>query len=124
MPKGGRGGNVLIDDGIIVWFNGPEWDDVAQKALEGATAQVESSAKENAPWSDITGDARGGLTAEAKSDNGDIVLTLAHTVEYGLWLEVIQSGNFAIIMPTLEQEAPRIIDQAVKEIANARKGRG
>lgn len=115
--------SFLIDDGIIVWFNGPEWDDVAQRVFDDAASDVETYAKSNAPWQDQTGQARAGLTAEVENSNGDIVLSLGHTVDYGLWLEVIQSGRFAIIMPTLETEAPRIYDKAVKEIAQARRGR-
>jgi hypothetical protein len=114
---------ILIDDGIIVWFEGPEWDDVAEAVFEKAAQEVESYAKDNAPWNDITGSARGGLQAKAESSNGDIVLSLEHTVDYGLWLEVIQNGKFAIIMPTLESRAPEIMAQAVEEIARARRGR-
>lgn len=118
-----KGSQFLIDDGIIVWFDGPEWDEVALQAFNDATSQVEQAAKSNAPWADRTGRARAGLTARAQSDHGDIVLTLFHTVEYGLWLEVIQNGNFATILPTLEQYAPQIIRDAVQKINDARHGR-
>lgn len=115
--------NILIDDGIIVWFNGPEWDDVAAEAFEDARSDVEEYAQVNAPWQDRTGDARSGLTAEVSHSAGDIVLTLGHTVDYGLWLEVIQNGKFAIIIPTLEAMAPKVLDDAVQRVATARKGR-
>lgn len=115
--------NFLVDDGILVWFNGPEWDEVALEAFNEATTRVEQAAKLNAPWKDRTGRARAGLTARSQADNGDIVLTLFHTVEYGLWLEVIQNGNFATIMPTLEQYAPVIMREATQRVARARRGR-
>lgn len=115
--------NFLIDDGIIVWFDGPEWDEVAEKVFQDSKDQVESYARDNAPWADRTGDARRGLTAEVIGSNGDIVMTLFHTVEYGLWLEVIQNGRFAIIMRTLESQAPRVIGEAVQQIREARSGR-
>lgn len=117
-------GNVLIDDGIIVWFDGPEWDDVARQVFEQARGEVEEYARSNAPWEDRTGAARAGLTAEVSSSAGDVVMTLGHTVEYGLWLEVIQNGKFATIMPTLEVKAPQVISDAVDAIARARNGRG
>lgn len=116
--------NILWDDGIIVWFDGPEWDDVAREVFEDAVGSVEEYARTNAPWEDRTGDARAGLHAEAKSSGGDIVLTLEHTVEYGLWLEVIQNGRFATIMPTIEAKAPQVLADAVERIARAREGRG
>jgi len=69
--------------------------------LAVATRSLEY-AKANAPWTDRTGDARRGLDVAVDNDGNAITLQLFHTVDYGLWLEVIQSGRFAIIMPTLQ----------------------
>ena len=113
----------LIDDGIIVWFDGPEWDEVVEDHFNTAANQLEQIARDKAPWADRTGDAREGLTTEVENDNGEVVLTLFHTVEHGLWLEVIQNGRFATIMPTLEQEGPRIFRNAEARVKYARKGR-
>lgn len=117
------GSDMLIDDGIIVWFDGPEWDDVAVEAFEDAADDVLSQARDNAPWADRSGDAKAGLRVNVEKDNGDIVLTLFHTVEYGLWLEVIQSGRFATILPTLERYGKTVMEEAATKIANARQGR-
>lgn len=81
--------------------------EVAQKSLEYAKA--------NAPWEDRTGDARAGLNVDVQSDGDSILMSLYHTVDYGLWLEVIQSGNFAIIMPTLEGFA---LDEVARQQMN------
>jgi len=59
-------------------------------------------AKEQAPWTDRTGDARAGLDVSVDSSMSEITLTMFHTVDYGEWLEVIQNGRLAVIMPTLE----------------------
>ena len=115
---------LLFDDGIIAWFEGPEWDDVALKVFQDAASRVETEARTNARWEDRTGDARAGLTAQADAAGGDVVLTLFHTVEYGLWLEVIQNGRFAIIMPTLEEQGLRIMEDAAQAAFAAREGRG
>lgn len=117
-----NGSRILIDDGIAVWFEGPEWDDVAAKAFEEASDRIENAAKNDAPWADRTGDARAGLEARVSNDNGEVVLTLYHTVEHGLWLEVIQNGRFATIMPTLERYAAETFAKAEAEVANARQG--
>lgn len=122
MAKGGSG-SLLIDDGILVWFDGPEWDEVAASIIENSATEVEEAARRNAPWADITGNARAGLSANVENNNGEIILTLYHTVEYGLWLEVIQNGAFATILPTLEREAPSILNRAAREVATARRGR-
>lgn len=81
-----------------------DWEDtvleVAQEALEFA--------KQQASWADRTGEARAGLDVEVDGNREEIVLTMFHTVEYGQWLETIQNGRFAVIMPTLELYGPEI----------------
>lgn len=109
-------------DGIRDWFDGPEWDDVVEEVFRDAAGRVETEARTNAPWEDRTGDARAGLTAQVASENGDVVLTLFHTVEYGLWLEVIQNGRFGIILRTLEEQAPDIMQKAAQAAFTARQG--
>lgn len=80
--------------------------------MEEGAREVESHAKSNAPWADRTGAARAGLTSRVYEEGGEVVLELAHTVDYGVWLETIQSGRFAIIMPTLEALGPHILEAA------------
>ena len=65
-------------------------------------------AKEQASWEDRTGDAREGLDTDVSRHGNTIIWELFHTVPYGVWLETIQNGKFAIIMPTLELFAPEI----------------
>jgi hypothetical protein len=74
--------------------------DVATQALEYAQA--------NAPWEDITGDARSGLDVDVSMEGAVIVWEMSHSVDYGLYLETRWNGKFAIIMPTLEMFAPQI----------------
>jgi len=89
---------------------------------------IQDQARQNARWEDRTGNARGGLffavdgfgldpivgevTAEAKSEMTDVniesgskdtlIITLAHTVFYGKYLESSNGGRYAIIMSTIE----------------------
>lgn len=114
--------DFLVQDGIIEWFNGPEWDSVALEVMEKNADRVVSSAQRNAPWTDRTGNARAGLESRVWNDGGIITLSLFHTVEYGLWLEVIQNGRFSIIMKTLEEEAPSLLREVAAEVATARQG--
>ena len=106
----------------IHWFDGigPILDymalNVAQNVTEAMTEgaqELESYAKANAPWDDQTGAAREGLTAEVGVDfGGEVSIDLFHSVEYGYWLELIQNGAYAIIMPTIEALGPEIIRKA------------
>ena len=95
---------------------------------------IQDEARQNASWEDRTGNARGGLffavdgfglepltgevTPEAKSEMSDVgvesgskdtlIITLAHTVFYGKFLELKNSGRYAIIMSTLERNLGKL----------------
>ena len=85
-------------------------DDEAQAQLEEVAYDIEQAAKSNAPWQDQTGQARQMLYTEISSEGAVVVVTLAHGVDYGYWLETIQSGAYAIIMPTLEEYADQVAE--------------
>ncbi len=76
-------------------------EEVADELLDDAM-RIQQYAYENAPWLDRTGMARAGLDVDVTQEGKTVSIELFHTVDYGLWLEIIQSGRFAIIMPTLE----------------------
>ncbi len=84
--------------------------------MESGKEKVQEYAQQNAPWEDRTGDARSGLIADVSEDGGLIVLELAHTVDYGVYLETIENGAFAIIMPTLEALGPEILREAGAQV--------
>jgi hypothetical protein len=84
--------------------------EAVQNRLLTEAENMEAYAQENAPWADRTGEARAGLTAEVDADRGNVYVSLFHTVEYGRWLETIQAGRFAIIMPTIEQFSNEVLD--------------
>jgi len=70
---------------------------------------IESAAKENAPWTDRTANARQGLRAfHQELTEGSVALYLKQSVDYGVFLELKNSGRYAVIMPTLEAHYPRI----------------
>lgn len=63
--------------------------------------------KLKAPWTDRTSAARNGLhsnvshTGSGPVGFGQHTITFAHGVDYGIWLEVANSGKYQIIMPTV-----------------------
>jgi len=80
---------------------------------------IESYAKENAPWTDRTALARGGLrgyTSEAPADGYPaeelaaevVAVYLSHQMDYGATLELGHQGRYAIILPTLEAHEKQI----------------
>ena len=118
-----NGGFTLSDGigfGLLTLANGV--NDRARRAFEEGADEVVSYAKATAPWEDRTGDAREGLNADVYETTEGVVLDLFHTVDYGLWLETIQSGRFAVIMPTLEVYASRLFARAGGLVGSVEEG--
>lgn len=113
----------FVEDGAISWFDGFDGlDGRVLEAFEEMVPEVVGYAKSNAPWEDRTGAARDGLDAAVYNDDGEVTLDLFHTVDHGYWLEIIQSGRFAIIMPTLEAMAPEVFRRAGGTVASTEAG--
>lgn len=73
-------------------------------------------AKTHAPWTDRTGAARSGLfaTTAIGTNRDHWELIVSHAVYYGIYLEVCNSGKYAIIMPTVRH----IGDQLIKNLSH------
>lgn len=73
--------------------------------------ELEAKMKTNRPWTDRTGMAKAMLSAKVSQPNDKTVrITLAHGVDYGIWLELANEQNYAIINPTINQEGPRVVE--------------
>ena len=70
---------------------------------------MENWAKENAPWTDRTGDARERLHATVEETGPIGTIVLAHGVDYGLWLEIANGGRFSAIAPAIDIFGPIIM---------------
>jgi hypothetical protein len=69
--------------------------------------EIEAWMKENAPWTDRTGNARQTLSAEVEDATLDMVsILLAGGVEYQIFLELAHGGNWAIIAPAVDYWGP------------------
>jgi hypothetical protein len=66
-------------------------------------------ARQNAPWTDRTANARNGLFARAERDVPNYRIIVGHGVDYGIWLETRWSGRYAIIRPTVDVIAPQVM---------------
>lgn len=81
-----------------------------EQIAEDFAQELVDYAQTHAPWDDRTGDAREGLSVQVESARGgNILVTLFHTVDYGVWLEVRWGGKYAIIIPTVEQKGPELL---------------
>lgn len=89
-------------------------DETIEKGIDANLARFESIAesrmKDNAPWTDRTGNARNGLAASSGSEGDVHVLVLYGQVPYQIFLEVKNSGEYAIIWPTVQEIGPEVME--------------
>lgn len=64
---------------------------------------IQNWMRDNASWTDRTGNARQSLHTEVTQLTNEIVLLMAHGVDYGVHLELGFSGRYAIIGPALDE---------------------
>lgn len=76
---------------------------------ETTAKDFESYAKEHRPWTDRTGRARQGLSGYVESTPTGYRIYLAHTVDYGIWLEMAHEKKYAILEPTVRLKGPKAI---------------
>ena len=73
-------------------------------------ADIEAKMKLNRPWTDRTNMAKTTLNAKVSQPNPETIrITCAHGVDYGIWLELANEKNYAIIGPTIKHESPNVM---------------
>ena len=120
-----RRGGIVLDrndlartiPALIPWI-----DRIAAGALKYHEAPAENYMKVNAPWKDRTTNARNGLAARFVGGD-EPSLVLFHQVDYGIWLEIKNDGEYAIILPTVQEFGPRVM-KTLKGILDAFPGGG
>ncbi|QHB37436.1 hypothetical protein SEA_AIKOY__29 [Mycobacterium phage Aikoy] len=72
-------------------------------ATNFAAKETLAQMKVKAPWTDRTGAARSSLNVQTRHNKArkSHRINFAHGVDYGIWLEVANSGKYAIIIPTV-----------------------
>lgn len=86
--------------------------ELADVSYRGAIA-CQNHMKRHAPWTNRTGHARQRLTATSalNLEEKAFIITLAHGVDYGVYLELAHEKRFAIILPTIRVLAPQITQE-------------
>ncbi len=73
--------------------------------------QAQNDMRQNAPWTDRTGNARNGLFSLAEQTAVEVVtiyFSHGHSVNYGIFLETSHGMSYAIIMPTMQRIMPQL----------------
>lgn len=76
--------------------------DTAAKTMEGY-------AKENAKWTDRTGNARNSILGEFGWKGNKAVITLSGNMEYSVYLELANGKKYAILSPTIQKYSTEIL---------------
>lgn len=90
---------------------GEDVDRARERATEELKDLMVDHMKANHPWENRTHDAEKGLRGHVVHTQGRSVIWIGHGVHYGIWLEIMQGGRFAIVLPTLMLFGPRVNGQ-------------
>ena len=83
---------------------------VVRMYAETEAKVLEEDAKQRAPWTNRTGQARQRLTAYVTElQPGVCEITIAHGVDYGIYLELAHEKRFATIMPTIQRNSQAVM---------------
>ena len=94
------------------------------KTVDYAAPEGVAYMKESAPWTDRTTNARNGLH-EATTHVGNVhSIIFSHTVYYGIWLEIANSGKYQIIMPTVRRQGHLIMERLDGLFGKLERGEG
>ncbi len=103
--------------------------------------KMQNEARQGAPWTDRTGNARSGLffaveglglppivgtisgvdlqgqrdVVEERAPHGTLLLALSHTMYYGKYLELSHGARYAIVVSTFEGNLP-VLESMLKEL--------
>lgn len=84
-------------------------EDVVDQVLEFEAVNAQNDMRDNAPWNDVTGNARQGLFAQQYAFGGEHGMILYHTVPYGIFLETRWSGRYRIIVPVMQRTGKEVM---------------
>lgn len=116
------GANINLDLDMSTLIKGVvRLDDRLDRAISGAVKFrshiAEGWMKENAPWTDRTGNARSGLTATSEHEpKVHHTIHLFGRVPYIIWLEVRFAGRYSIIIPAILDQGPKLMRTFTKII--------
>lgn len=95
-----------------------------EKVLNFQAGTSETRMRSTAPWTDRTSNARNGLFAIVISTGPTSwVLLLSHSVSYGIWLEVRNSGEYAIVRPEFLKANREVMRRLSRVFELMEKGR-
>ena len=94
-------GSELVIKNMYGWANMKK---AGLEALAETTGKaMEADARIEARWQNRTGNARQGLKGGKHIEGQDIFSYIAHSVDYGMWLELANDGKYSILVETRDK---------------------
>ena len=81
-----------------------------QIIADTAVKAMEEYAKNNAKWTDRTGNARQRLKGSTRWEQDALIAAISHNVDYGMWLELCHEKKYAILEEALNSQAQNLLD--------------
>lgn len=103
----------IVDD-IQRWADTRIYAKAARNA-ESFGSEILNWMQTNAPWEDRTGDARGTLYYKVLKTPEKITVEIGYGVPYGVYLETMQLGRFAILGPAIGYWGPKISERMLQK---------
>lgn len=93
--------------------------------LDFQAAKSETRMRTEAPWTDRTTNARNGLfaTVVTKTPGSAWMILLSHSVSYGIWLEVMNSGQYAAVRPEFLKANREVMKRLSRLFERMEKGK-
>lgn len=80
-----------------------------------AALKMEGEAKKNKPWITRSSNAENSIKGEFKWQGKHAVITLSGNMNYSVFLELAHGKKYAILVPTIQKNAPEVI-RAYKKV--------
>lgn len=84
---------------------------LAAYAQMQAAPRLEAYARANRPWHDISSMAKDGLKGGTIIKGNKIIVYIAHSVDYGVYLELAHDQKYAILDPTIQANKAQIFEE-------------
>lgn len=81
-----------------------------QILADSAAKAMERYAKNNARWTDRTGNARQRLKGSTRWEQDALIAAISHNVDYGMWLELCHEKKYAILEEALDSQAQNLLE--------------
>lgn len=94
-----------------------ELDDNVNRALTDVAIDIQGYGQQYHVWQNRTFAAEQSLAADVVTNGHIHTLTFSHGVYYGIYLETMQGGRFAIIMPTLQAYYAVIMNRLLEVVS-------